>query len=1004
MSLESLRHRRRRSYLFGAVLLLAGVVGATSFSLYRMRANALARELDIAAFHARSIEDHLTQSLNVVDLTLAGVGELSEGVPASSVSAAFRQALRTAPYLRSISLLDDQGRIVASSTPGNVGVTPVRDDYFPRDPGRSEVLQVGAAVAGRDFLEAGANGAGPALTLFVPLARQVRRASSTATLMAALNVDYYANHYLATVPPSAGVVAILRYDGLPLLTTDDGGRGELAGRFDDIQGRLARSEIGQFEEALAGGARSLTAYRASRHYPFVVVVRLDKSTALGDWQQQARTTLVLVGIALGAMGLALVFAFVRGRRADRDQLRALEQQRLSASVFDSSLEAIVITDPEASILSVNPAFSVITGYRAEEVVGRNSRLLASGQHDAAFYRQFWAALTETGRWQGEITNRRKDGSVYTEWLVVTRVTDEAGRCINYVGVFSDITEKKRAEKELRLAAATFETQEGVMITDLSGRIIRVNRAFTETTGYSADEAIGQTPRLLQSGRHGREFYAAMWAAVASHGSWQGEIWNKRKSGEVYPEWLTISAVRAGDGTVSHYVATFSDISRQKEAEDEIKLLAFYDALTGLPNRRLLTERLRQTVKAGRRLRYTGALLFIDLDHFKDLNDTLGHEFGDMMLVQVATRLGRTVREGDTVARLGGDEFVILLQGLNDQPELAAAQAGAVAEKILQSFIAPFDLGGQEYHSSPSIGVTLFGGGDHLGEEVIKRADVAMYQAKASGRNRVCFFDPVMQAAIEARLRMVEELRQAIATGQLVLHYQIQVNRDGLPIGAEALVRWQHPVRGLVMPAEFVSLAEDSGQILALGEWVLEAACRQLLRWQDDPGTRQLALAINVSARQFHHDDFVPRVLSRVLSSGIKPDRLKLELTESVLVSDIDQAVAKMAQLRLHGIRFALDDFGTGYSSLSYLKRLPIDQIKIDQSFVRDILSDENDAAIVRTILALGKTLGLDVIAEGVELEPQYRALLDAGCAAFQGYLFGRPCPAEDIGRGRAPMG
>jgi len=560
----------------------------------------------------------------------------------------------------------------------------------------------------------------------------------------------------------------------------------------------------------------------------------------------------------------------------------------------------------------------------------------------------------------------------------------------------EIEERKRAEHLLRIAATAFESQEGMVVTDADNVILRVNRSFTDITGYTAEEAVGRRASMLKSGRHDAAFYAAMWESIRREGSWQGEIWNRRRNGEVYAEWLTITAVKGSAGEITNYVATLTDITQRRAAEDEVEHLAFYDPLTLLPNRRLLLDRLRQALASSTRNGHEGALLFIDLDNFKMLNDTLGHDIGDLLLQQVAQRLVTCVREGDTVARLGGDEFVVMLADLSENPEEAAAQTKTVGKKILVTINCPYLLAGHPHHSTSSIGATLFNDNLNTADELMKRADLAMYQAKAAGRNTLRFFDPQMQAAVTARAELEAELRLGLEQYEFLLYYQCQVDEGNRVTGAEALVRWQHPRHGLVSPADFISLAEETGLILPLGHWVLESACTQLVAWNARPEMAHLTLAVNVSARQFHHLDFVDQVLTILDQTGADPHKLKLELTESLLLDDVEAIIAKMTALKAKGVGFSLDDFGTGYSSLSYLKRLPLDQLKIDQSFVRDILTDTNDAAIARTIVALAQSLGLAVIAEGVESEEQRDFLARQGCQAYQGYLFSRPLPLHDF--------
>ena len=535
-----------------------------------------------------------------------------------------------------------------------------------------------------------------------------------------------------------------------------------------------------------------------------------------------------------------------------------------------------------------------------------------------------------------------------------------------------------------------------MITDARHRVRSVNQAFTRTTGLAPAEAVGRVPNLIDPRAHDAEFQEAMWDCAAQFGSWQGEVQLCRRNAESFPVWLSIAAVRNRHGMITDYVCAFSDITDRKLAEERIRYLAYYDMLTHLPNRRLLIERLKQALIARRGNGREGALLFIDLDHFKNLNDTLGHDTGDTLLKDAATRIQACVRDSDTVARFGGDEFVVMLEALGNTPEEATPRAEAIATKIHAALTAPYHLLHQDYHITPSIGVTMFFDLADTVDELLKRADLAMYQAKAAGRNTIRFFSPEMQASLEARSLLEADLRHALAGGEFVLHYQAQVDRTGLVTGAEALLRWIHPMRGAIAPDNFIPLAEDTGIILKLGDWVLRTACAQLAEWLRTPATSSLTLSVNVSVKQSRHPDFVDEVLAAFAASGVPADHLKLELTESLLLDDLEAAIATMGALKAHGVRFSLDDFGTGYSSLSYLKRLPLEQLKIDKSFVRDILTDPNDEVISRTIVALAHSLGLSVIAEGVETPAQCALLLQQGCEAFQGYLFARPVSAAEF--------
>jgi diguanylate cyclase (GGDEF)-like protein/PAS domain S-box-containing protein len=557
-------------------------------------------------------------------------------------------------------------------------------------------------------------------------------------------------------------------------------------------------------------------------------------------------------------------------------------------------------------------------------------------------------------------------------------------------------ERQVADERIRtLASLLDKAQDAIVVCDLDARIHFWNKSAERIFGWTAQEARGRSKLDLIV--EDLEGFKRGVATTVEKGDWLGELKKHRKDGSTLMVEAHWTLMKDESGKPEAILAIDTDITQRKEAEREVERLAFFDPLTGLPNRRLLMDRLRHALATSGRSRHTGALLFIDLDNFKTLNDTLGHDKGDMLLKQVAQRLETCVpRKSDTVARLGGDEFVVMLEDLSENAQDAATQAEIVGEKIIAVFTEPFQLESQAHHTTPSIGVTLFDKQIKDVDELLKRADLAMYQAKAAGRNTIRFFDPDMQTVVSARVALESDLRQSLQRHEFFLEYQRQADASGRTIGAEALVRWQHPRRGLVSPALFIPLAEETGMILQLGHWVLESACKQLAIWGAKAETAHLSVAVNVSSRQFRHPEFVKQVLAVLERTGARPKSLKLELTESLLVENVEALIRKMGSLKEHGVGFSLDDFGTGYSSLAYLKRLPLDQLKIDQSFVRDVLTDANDAAIARTIVALGQTLGLEVIAEGVETADQRDFLAQNGCHAYQGYLFSKPLAAEEF--------
>ncbi|WP_174874615.1 bifunctional diguanylate cyclase/phosphodiesterase [Vogesella oryzae] len=848
------------------MLLTVGI--ATGAVLWRLHNDALERQFALAGLTARAMEDQLTQSLTVVEHTLT----LAGSDPQARQRLAFY--LQQAPYLRSVALADSTDRIRHSSNAANLGIALDRRMFMPQSTAPVAVLRSGSLFAGRDFADLRSAPRQPADNLsFIPLLLDVPQPDgSWHTVVAALNTDYFLNFYTSHLTALHGQIALLRYDGSLLIRSNPQPAATVYSPA--LRIRLAQSEAGSFTEQLADGRQLITAYRASRVYPFIIAVRLDRQQILANWRHEANFAVAMVGsILLLLIGMASVYYL-----------------------------------------------------RFEKLEAR----------------------------------------------------------------------RQRDEEQLRIAAAAFESQEGIFVTDADNTILRVNSAFSTITGYSEAEAVGQTPHLLSSGKHPQAFYDEMWRQLQSCRFWSGEIWNRRKSGDIYPEWLTITAVSDAQNHISHYVATLTDITQRKRAEEEIRNLAYYDPLTRLPNRRLLLERLQQAVGSAGRRGNEGALLFIDLDNFKTLNDTLGHDMGDLLLQDVALRLNQCVREDDTVARLGGDEFVILLPNLSKNHDEAAKLAQRLGERIRLALNVPYDLAGHDYHATPSIGIAMFADGQHNGDELMKRADLALYSAKAAGRNAVHFFDPQMQKNLSERASLEAALRQAVAGDQLRLLYQPQIDHTGTIYGAEVLLRWQHPTLGLLSPDRFIALAEETGLIIPIGQWVLEQACLQLQQFSLQPAMAGLSLSVNISIRQLRQTDFTVQVQRILAASGAPPQRLVLELTESGLVDDIEASSRKMAPLRHSGVQFALDDFGTGYSSLAYLKKLPLDQLKVDQSFVRNVMHDQHDAAIVRTVIVLARALNLNVVAEGVETAEQLAFLQQQGCHNYQGYLFGQPMPLSEL--------
>lgn len=656
--------------------------------------------------------------------------------------------------------------------------------------------------------------------------------------------------------------------------------------------------------------------------------------------------------------------------------------------FQSALAVMLLIDPrDGRIVDANPAACSFYGYPYDELIARTiTDINQSTQEETTAE---LARSLASGREQTVQRHRLKDGSLRSVEVYASPMHRD-DRLLIYA-IIHDVTERVEAERKLREAAAVFETtNEAIMITDGEGVIRRVNQAFTRMTGYSAAEAIGQTPRLLKSDRHDEQFFATMWERLRGQGRWEGEVWNRRKNGEVFPVWQTISAVPDAAGGTAGYVALAIDITQKKHDEDEIAFRANYDPLTSLPNRNLLAERLGQALKQARREGSRVAVMFIDLDFFKQVNDTLGHAVGDRLLQLVAERMRLCVRETDTIARLGGDEFVVVLTDIGE-----SAPAGNVADKIIAQMNEPFDIEGNEIHIGASIGITLFPDDGRDIDALFRNADLAMYRAKALGRNNAQFFEPALTTAAVDRRSLENDLRGALSRRELRLQFLPLVDLTSNRItGAEALLRWQHPQRGLLEPAKFVPLAEETGLIREIGTWAFEEACLQLAAWEATG--HHLMLAINVSVRQLPEALSVKRILAVLAKYGLSPGQIVLEITERTLLAEMPAIQQWFAAAGEAGLNLAIDDFGTGYSSLAYLKRFPVRHVKIDKSFVKGMESDPGQRALVEAILAMAHSLGLSVVAEGVEALGQVSLLRERECELAQGFLYSQPLPAEEF--------
>jgi len=755
-----------------------------------------------------------------------------------------------------------------------------------------------------------------------------------------------------------------------------------------IFGRLKRDMIGHplaelFAEALppleAGSKGAHVQINARRPSGELVPVQLSLSS-----------THTLRGVFVLAI-VRDISDYIRVEQTMREEIRRRKAAELRQRLLlDAAGEGIFGLDAMGRITFINPAGAQLLGYAPGELLGRR---LTDENNNAPAICDTDNPLVQTGQSNGErmeTTVQRRDGTRLATGFTrapLSSDNNDAGAVV----VFSDIGPRKRAEQSLLLAENVFQhITEGILVADASGCILRVNRALCAMVGYREQELIGLTRPPYRSGEHPPVFYQQLWDTLLKQGIWEGEIWNRRKDGEIFPTWQTLVAIRDDAGRPSKYVSVMRDITEQRRSEQRIHRLAYFDNLTGLPNRELFFDRFDHAIQRAQRQQQSLALLFLDLDRFKDVNDSLGHPVGDTLLKAVATRLQQLVRGEDTIARLGGDEFTILLESAGPHDSIAQ-----VAQKVVQGLSQPFECDGHRLHIGTSVGISLFPADGDDATALVKHADAAMYQAKASGRNNYQFYSAALSTRTSERVALEGHLRRAIQNQEFVLHYQPQFAADGRIVGVEALIRWDDPVEGLIAPNRFIPLAEENGLIIPIGEWALRAACQQMRIWQAE-GAPPISLSVNLAGPQIVRGNIVATVSSVLEETGLSADYLELEITETFVMEHVDQTVSILSGLRDLGVRIAIDDFGTGHSSLATLKRLPADTLKIDRAFVRDIPQDRNDMAIARAILAMGRELKLKTVAEGVETEEQREFLTEEGCDYFQGFLYSRPLPAAEV--------
>lgn len=1111
-------------------LITLTALGAFAYSSWQLRQTAIKEGLGVTRLVALSLENNASQALGALDLSLIPLQDTValHRLSGAQLNTALRIQISNMPFVRSLSLADEQGRIRFSSEPKNIKAETAPQAAFPQVEHNLIGVRVGVLRSGRDWSSEAKRldtAATPSVSddTFVPVYLPWSSGANKWWWVVTLNMEHFQSQALILAGDEALNMLWSRYDGVPLWQ-EDGPAAPNDARSGLLRHWLSTREFSTLEsQSVPSQPDSLVSFRATNRFPLVVSVWYPKNKALASWAEDLRERAlmlfpVLVLLLAGTWMLLRYRLNLRLKQAELDESLYRDQR-----VVQSSSDGILVTDAQAHILSVNPAFEVITGYTASQVLGKNPRFLGAGKNDTHFFANVWQQVLSQGAWRGEVLNRRPFGELYTalltinairntrgeitqfagvmtdvtvqrkmqsalheseqrllmaleggglgawEWRISTgqllattewfsmlgmvarasiaveewqdllhpqdrdevlrkfrshvrqddhrfnieyrlrhanrhwiwvlvsgQVTqrDERGHVTKMVGTQLDISERKAAFEANKLAASVFShAQEAIIITDPSGSMIDVNGAFLAITGYERHEVLGQSTRMLSSGRQDQAFYREMWDSLKLHGRWSGEIWNRRKSGELFVELLNISAVQDDQGQVLRYVAMFSDITRQKAHESQLERLAHFDALTGLPNRVLLTDRLKQAMAQAERRGTKLAAVFLDLDGFKSVNDKHGHGVGDQLLIVLAQRMRSALREGDTLARMGGDEFVAVLPDLANQQDCLV-----VIERVRSCAAQPIHLDElPPLEVSASLGLSFYPQPQSIdADQLLRQADQAMYQAKLSGKNRFHVFDVSDDRRMRDQQENLATMRRALELRQFVLYYQPQVNmRTGEVIGVEALVRWQHPERGLLSPCHFLPIIEKCPLAHELGRWVLTEAVSQCDLWKQ--AGLSIRVSVNLDAQHLQHGDLVEE-LQQLFSKyvNISPSDLRLEVLESTALRDVEHASVVMEKCMALGVDFALDDFGTGYSSLTYLRRLPARELKIDQSFVAGMLDDPGDLSILQGILGMSQAFRREIVAEGVETLEHGQMLLWMGCDYGQGYAISRPMAGSDV--------
>jgi len=978
------------------ILLMAAV------SLFQSREQAYAKAATQAQGLAQVLEQTLSGIVRRIDLTLLNTAEemqaqLADGVDETTINAYIRRQFEHHAELDSLRVANADGWIVygVGVSPGGAINMADRDFFVEARDNPASGLLISRPMVGRISGK-----------WVVALTRRINRPDGSfgGIAYAVIAIERLQRLFQAADVGPQGAVVFRNLDFEMIARHPDSGgpvgqplNRAISAEFADAVRR--NPEVGTFTGAVAPEFTDrVLAYRRVSHYPGYLLVGVAAKDFLDEWRHNARRVGLLVSLILIVTSGAARLLYV-GWRRQNVAAAALAQSNTELARSEERLRAMFQLSPlgmtrntlDGRFIESNQAMLDITGYSSEELSRLTYWDLTPEEYRAedAARIEHLRSKRRVGPYEKEYI--RRDGGRMPVRLSAMMFDGGDGEPYLWA-IVEDITERRTAEAATLLAASVFHnTAEAIVITDSKAVILSVNPAFTQITGYAVDEILGRTPRLLKSEHHEAEFYDVMWRDLTSKGKWQGRIWNRRKDGEAFLAWQTITAVRDERGQVMRYVSVFNDMTEIHRKDEHIRHQAYHDALTGLPNRLLLQDRLEHAIEVARRDGRKVALMFIDLDRFKVVNDSLGHDVGDMLLIEITRRLTESLRRSDTIARLGGDEFVVVLSDFDGAGEVAE-----VAEKIIQRVSLPTTLKSHEVHIGASIGIALFPeDGDDV-TQLMKTADTAMYRSKASGRNTFRFFDAEMDGAAVERLKLEAALRRALENEEFELYYQPKIDlASGGLAGCEALIRWNSPERGLVAPDLFIPLAEETGLIAGIGDWVLEHACGQMAEWRRR-GLAPVKVAVNASARQFLDPGFATKISTTLAKHQIAPSLLEIELTESTVMADPERASMQFQQLRDIGVAVSVDDFGTGYSSLAYLKRLPLDTIKIDRSFIRQVDSEIDNAAIVKAIIGLGGALGMSTIAEGVETSEEEAHLLAAGCGSAQGYHYAKPLPADQF--------